>query len=336
MKVLYTDYTDEAKLKELAEKHGVPGFNYCLIKNGVAGVTRAYGVQNVETGKPYEPSTIIEAASLTKTLFACLVMRLVDRGVLTLDEPIAALAPSVQVSQDERIQTITARQVLSHGTGLPDWDKKPYLKFLFDPGTSYSYSGEGYYYLQKIVDVITGKEFCDHYWDEFLKPLGMTNSYPVWEEAMTRIEANQHRKAEGMWPLRMEMDLAGNAPEPNAAWSLYSGAEDYAKYMLEILNEHGHLSESSFQEMTSPQNKATEGVYWGLGWGIPAKDKNVIWHWGDDGGYRSLTVMDLVTKDGACIFCNSDGGTDLCIEFLEILTDGGFWPEVADFIAHAE
>ena len=155
MKVLYTDYTDEAKLKELAEKHGVPGFNYCLIKNGVAGVTRAYGVQNVETGKPYEPSTIIEAASLTKTLFACLVMRLVDRGVLTLDEPIAALAPSVQVSQDERIQTITARQVLSHGTGLPNWDKKPYLKFLFDPGTSYSYSGEGYYYLQKIVDVIT-------------------------------------------------------------------------------------------------------------------------------------------------------------------------------------
>ena len=106
MKVLYTDYTDEAKLKELAEKHGVPGFNYCLIKNGVAGVTRAYGVQNAETGKPYEPSTIIEAASLTKTLFACLVMRLVDRGVLTLDEPIAALAPSVQVSQDERIQTI--------------------------------------------------------------------------------------------------------------------------------------------------------------------------------------------------------------------------------------
>ncbi|MBQ2095265.1 MAG: serine hydrolase, partial [Firmicutes bacterium] len=74
MKVLYTDYTDEAKLKELAEKHSVPGFNYCLIKNGVAGVTRAYGVQNVETGLPYEPSTIIEEASLTKTLFACLVM----------------------------------------------------------------------------------------------------------------------------------------------------------------------------------------------------------------------------------------------------------------------
>ena len=51
---------------------------------------------------------------------------------------------------------------------------------------------------------------------------------------------------------------------------------------------------------------------------------------------RQFDIRYLVTKDGACIFCNSDGGTDLCIEFLEILTDGGFWPEVADFIAHAE
>ena len=171
MKLLYTDFADKATLRDLSKRYQIPGFNYCLIKEGVAQPVHAYGVQNAETGEPMLPSTIFEAASLTKTLFACLVLRLVDRGVLTLDEPIAKLAPNVQVSQDERIQTITARQVLSHGTGLPDWDKKPYLKFLFDPGTSYSYSGEGYYYLQKIVNEITGKDFTDHYWDEFLKPI---------------------------------------------------------------------------------------------------------------------------------------------------------------------
>ena len=125
MKLLYTDFADKATLRDLSKRYQIPGFNYCLIKEGVAQPVHAYGVQNAETGEPMLPSTIFEAASLTKTLFACLVLRLVDRGVLTLDEPIAKLAPNVQVSQDERIQTITARQVLSHGTGLPDWDKKP-------------------------------------------------------------------------------------------------------------------------------------------------------------------------------------------------------------------
>ena len=336
MKLLYTDFADKAKLRDLSKRCRVPGFNYCLIKEGIAQQAHAYGVKNIETGEPMTPSTIFEAASLTKTLFACLVLRLVDRGVLTLDEPIAPLAPEVQVSSDPRIQTITARQVLSHGTGLPNWGNKPHLDFLFDPGTSYSYSGEGYYYLHRILDRVTGKDFTDQYRDEFLRPLGMTNSYPVWEPAVMPIESNQHEKDEKLIPLKTELDLAGNAPEPNAAWSLYCGAEDYAKYMLEILNCHGHLSEESFREMTSPQNKATEGVSWGLGWGIPRKDPNVIWHWGDNGGYRSLTVMDLVTKDGVCIFCNSNGGTDLCIEFADYLTDGEFWPEVADFIAHAE
>ncbi|MBQ1417889.1 MAG: beta-lactamase family protein [Firmicutes bacterium] len=336
MKLLYMDFADKATLRDLSKRYQIPGFNYCLIKEGVAQPVHAYGVQNAETGEPMLPSTIFEAASLTKTLFACLVLRLVDRGVLTLDEPIAKLAPNVQVSQDERIQTITARQVLSHGTGLPDWDKKPYLKFLFDPGTSYSYSGEGYYYLQKIVNEITGKDFTDHYWDEFLKPLGMTHSFPVWEPAVSEIESRKHDAKGALLPDRRHLDLEGDAPEPNAAWSLYSGAEDYTKYMLEILNAHGHLSDAMFREMTTPQNKATDGVFWGLGWGIPAKDPNVIWHWGDNGGYRSFTVMDLKTKDGACIFANGFQGNDMEIEFLDYLTDGDFWPDVADFVAHAE
>ncbi|MBR3718513.1 MAG: beta-lactamase family protein, partial [Firmicutes bacterium] len=102
MKLLYTDFADKATLRDLSKRYQIPGFNYCLIKEGVAQPVHAYGVQNAETGEPMLPSTIFEAASLTKTLFACLVLRLVDRGVLTLDEPIAKLAPNVQVSQDER------------------------------------------------------------------------------------------------------------------------------------------------------------------------------------------------------------------------------------------
>ena len=336
MKLLYSDYTDTEHLRELSEKYKVPGFNFTLIKNGVATETQAYGITNSETMAPMTPSTIFEAASLTKTLFATLIMRLRDWGMIDLDQPISPLAPDIKVSHDPRIDKVTARQILSHGSGLPDWGHKPDLEFKFDPGKGFSYSGEGYYYLQKVADEVTGKEFCDQYCDEFIRPLGMFDSAPIWSPKVGAKESRKFSADGEMLEFRDYIDLSGDAPEPNAAWSLYSGARDYGKYMLEILNEHGHLSPESFGEMVKPQNQATASILWGLGWGIPEKDQNVIWHWGDNGGYRSLAAMDIKTKDGACIFCNSYGGIDLSIDFLDSITDSSFWSDVAEFIEGAE
>ncbi len=319
----------------LLKKHDVPGLSYALIQNGKMLEIGATGVKNTQTGESMQTSTMFEAASLTKTLFATLFLRLADRGVFSLDQPVGPLAPSVNVSDDPRINAITPRQILSHGTGLPNWADKP-LQFKFDPGTSYSYAGEGYYYLHKIVNQLTGKDFVDHFTDEFFSPLGMNDSAAIWNESVGRRMSNKFEKDGTMAPLRDFVDLGGNAPEPNAAWSLYSGAEDYAKFMLEILNHNGGLSDAMFKEMTTPQNKASEGVFWGLGWGIPAKDTSVLWHWGDNGGYRSFAAMDLKSKDGLCIFCNSTGGTDLCIEFMGELTDGAFWEDIATFLETAE
>lgn len=336
MKLLYTDFADKTKLRDLSRRHRVPGFNYRLIKGGVAGPVHAYGVKNIETGEAVDRRTIFEAASLTKTLFAVLVLRLSDRGVLDIDAPAATLAPDIRISDDARAGLITPRQILSHGSGLPNWGPKPHLEFKFDPGTDFSYSGEGYYYLQRIISEATGKDFTEHYRDEFIRPLGMSDSFPVWEKAVLELESRKHDRNERLLPLRDHVDLEGDAPEPNAAWSLYCGAEDYAKFMLEVLNGRAHLGAAAFREMTSPQNRASDGVYWGLGWGIPAKDKNVIWHWGDNGGYRSFAAMDLESGDGACIFCNSFGGTELCLEFLDYLTDGEFWQDIALFLETAE
>lgn len=336
MKLLYTDYTDEAKLRELSEKHKVPGFNYCLIKNGVAGETRAFGIKNSETMDPVAPDTIFEAASLTKTLFSTIVMRLVDRGIIDLDESMYERAPELCVSDDPKVKKITPRIALSHGTGFPGWGDRPHLPIDFEPGSDYRYSGEGYYWLQFLVDKITGKEFCDHFFDEIIKPLGMEDSYPVWALEMTKKESNKFDKDGVMQELRMEIDDHSSVPEPNAAWSLYTSAQDYAKFMCEVLNNHAGISDKTFKEQTSRQNKATDHVYWGLGWGLCAEDENVIWHWGDNGCYRALTAMDLETKDGICIFTNGFNGGDLCIDLFKILTGDKYWDDVAEFIAHAE
>ncbi|HCU07517.1 MAG TPA: hypothetical protein DF480_00860 [Clostridiales bacterium] len=326
---------DPQVLKALSAKYQVPGITCRLIRCGTAEETIAFGVKNTETGESMTPDTMFEAASLTKTLFATLVLRLVDRGIFSLDKPVAELAQGIRVTDDDRIRQVTIRQILSHGAGLPNWADKP-LAFLFEPGKGFSYSGEGYYYLQKIVEKVTGKSFVDHMMDEFFTPLGMENSAAIWDPSVGKRMSCKFNEKGAMLPLRDHVDLAGNAPEPNAAWSLYSGARDFSEFLLELFHHQGHLSESLFREMRSPQNKADDGVSWGLGLGIPSKDPSAVWHWGDNGGYRSFAVIDLSTGDGGCVFCNGPGGTDLGLELFSRMTDGVFWAEIGRFLETAE
>lgn len=335
MNLISSRLDDRAFIKSLLEMYRVPGINYCFICEGKAMKAEALGVKNSETGDLMKVDTMFEAASLTKPIFATLTMRLVDRGIITLDEPIAPLLPALKLSEDERINSITVREILSHGAGLPNWAEKP-LRFLFEPGKGFSYSGEGYYYLHKIINEITGKDFVEHFKDEFFTPLKMYNSRAVWDSSVLDKMTNKFDKNGAMSPLRDFVDLGGNAPEPNAAWSLYSNAEDYAKFMLEIFKNKGHLSAHTFKEMTTAQNNAGNDIFWGLGWGFPAKDPSTIWHWGDNGGYRSFATIDLVTGDGACIFCNAEGGTDLCTALLSYVTDGTFWQDIVRFLETAE
>lgn len=335
MMKLTVRHIDPQSLAVLSSEYRVPGITCSFIRGGRAAESLAYGVKDTKSGEAMTPDTLFEAASLTKTLFATLVLRLVDRGVCTLDEPIAARARDIGITEEERIGEVTVRHILSHGSGLPNWADKP-LAFLFDPGKGFRYSGEGYFYLQKIVEQLTGKRFTDHLRDEFFVPLDMKHSAAVWDPSVGRRMTHKFDEKGVMAPLRDGVDLSGNAPEPNAAWSLYSCAGDYTKFLLEILNHRGHLPEELFREMVRPQNRADPGISWGLGFGIPAKDPSVIWHWGDNGGYRSFGMIDLSTGDGGCVFCNGAGGTGLCLELLSDITDGTFWADIGAFLETAE
>ena len=332
---LTTQRIGQEELARLSSRHGVPGITCQLIRGGDLLEAEAYGVKNAQTAAPMEIHTMFEAASLTKTMFAVLVLRLVDRGIFELDEPVAKRATGLHITDDERIERITIRHILSHASGLPNWAEKP-LEFRFDPGHGFGYSGEGYYFLHKIVEQVTGKSFADHFRDEFFAPLDLNNSVAVWDASIVPRMSNKFDELGNMIPLRNHIDLAGNAPEPNAAWSLYSSAPDYAAFLLEIYRNRAHLSDKLFGEMVRPQNKADENVSWGLGAGIPAADPSVVWHWGDNGGYRSFAVIDLETGDGASVFTNSFAGTDLCMDLLAGCTDAAFWNGIARFLETAE
>jgi CubicO group peptidase (beta-lactamase class C family) len=130
---------------------------------------------------PLNPGTIFEAASLSKPVFAYMVLRLADRGEFDLDRPLHEMLEYPRLAHDERYKRITARIVLSHGTGLPNWGGEK-LTLRFDPGTDYGYSGEGFVFLQKTVERVTGRSLDELARREVFEPLGMTRSSYVWQE----------------------------------------------------------------------------------------------------------------------------------------------------------
>src|SRR4029079_2261464 len=116
-------------------KHGgVPGLSVGLIRHGEVVWHRGFGVKNVQTGDLVTDDTVFEAASLSKSVFAYAVLKLVDQAVIDLDRPLSQYLPSLYApAEDPRLSLITARHVLTHTTGLQNWPDGA-LKTHFTPG----------------------------------------------------------------------------------------------------------------------------------------------------------------------------------------------------------
>ena len=287
----------------LLEKHAVPGMTLAVVRAGELTFSGAYGVRNTQ-GTPMTEGVLFECASLTKSVFALLAMQEVQAGKLDLDTPIAPLLKEEPWSNDPRFVTITPRHCLSHGCGLPNWQAKP-MDMLFDPGTKYSYSGEGYFLLQKLIEQIEGKNMNELFKERFYGKYGMESTTAFWTPAVYAAFAEGFAKDGTVRKVRSSRRVAGNAPEPNAAWSLYSYAADYARFVC-------------------------------LGFGIPKADRNVLWHWGDNDGFKSFSLWDKETGDAVVITTNSDNGMALYFDLLKQLTDGNYFDDIAAFINGAE
>lgn len=322
-----------AEAQESLRLFPVPGMTAAVIHAGRISESCAFGVSD-DRGSAMTENTLFEAASLTKSLFSVLVLRLCDRGVISLDTPIFAQLTDLPWSDDPRYSAITPRMALCHASGLPNWAEKP-MRMLFIPGTSYSYSGEGYYLLQHLAEQKTGKSLPELFRTEFFTPWGMDASGVFTPEVGARMSCGFG--ADGtVIKRRTAPDMTGNAPEPNSAWSLYANAKLYAQFLCRMILERGSLSEPSFAKMTARQNDAGGDILWGLGWGIPARAQSTLWHWGDNTGFKSFAVWDKDTGDGLTVFTNSDAGLPLYMELCRRMTNGRFYEAIETFIAHAE
>ena len=315
----------ENEVPGLMKQAGVPGMSIALIRDGKTVWLHGFGVKNKTTQEPVQTDTVFEAASLSKPVFTYGVLKLVDQGKLDLDRPLSSYLPKPYVP-DERIGKITARLVLSHRTGFPNWrGDDGLLPIYFSPGERFSYSGEGYIYLQRVVEQITGKPL-DVYMDEVVfKPLGMTNSSYVWRPGFDSLTATGYASngaPDDLWKPK----------EAGAASSLNTTARDYALFVDAILNGKG-LSTAVLRQMETPEialdpacricikqepKELSKTLFWGLGWGIQRENTSLLlWHWGDNGVFKAFVMADPARKSGVVMFANGQDALNIAKPIID-------------------
>ena len=314
---------------ELMASLHVRGVSIAGIEHRRVAWDRQYGVRRAGSPEKVERDTVFEACSMTKTPFAYLVLRLVEQGKLDLDKPLAAYLDKPYLAGQPLHRRITARMVLSHTSGFPNWRQGGWRKggplpVLFEPGTRFGYSGEGFLYLQRVVEHVTGTPVERYIKKELFEPSGMTLSSYVWEDRYEKLAAAGHDTKGRVKPNRPLFRRA------NAGYSLYCTPCDYARFLVEILKEDRSaehaLSARSIDAMLTPATKATgrkpvdrpdkpvsDVAYRGLGWAIDktaAGDR--VYHGGSNGtGFRCYCEFDRRRGSGIVVMTNAGGGKRL-------------------------
>ncbi len=322
------DTVDEL-VPRLMVQHRVPGVAIAGIESGRLAWERYYGVRRAGQPAPVDSSTRFEAASMTKLLMAYATLKLVEEGQLDLDRSLADYLDKPYLPEEPRHRRITARMVLSHTTGFPNWRNNGWeqggpLPLLCEPGTRFTYSGEGFLYLQRVVEHITGTPIEAYMRRTLLEPIEMTRSSLVWRDEFAPEAAAGHDDKGEPFARRSLYRQA------NAAYSLYCTAADYAKLILEMLAEDRSaphsISDRSIDAMLTPATVAlgrkpiARGgprrpgpTYYGLGWAIDtAAAGDRIYHGGSNGtGFRCYCEFDRRRGAGLVIMANAVNGNRL-------------------------
>lgn len=259
----------DAAVHRLMAKTGAKGLAIAVIDGGKVRYVQAYGVRNAN-GDPLRTDTIMYGASLTKTVFAYHVLQLVDQGKLALDTPLANYLdrplpdydPDAiyrdkyghyrDLAGDPRWRLITARHALTHSTGFRNfwWDEPDRkLRIHADPGTRFSYSGEGLILLQFVIengrkDLGLGLDMGGLTQATFDR-LGMTRTSLQWRPDFRPNLADGFDDKGAALPHdeRSKVRVAG---------SMDTTIADLSKFFAALVRHDG-LSAASYAEMVKPQ-----------------------------------------------------------------------------------
>jgi CubicO group peptidase (beta-lactamase class C family) len=335
----------EVSIEEIMARAGVTGLSCAIINDSRVVYRRGFGLRDRSGDAPNDERTVFAAASFSKTVFAYLVMLLVEEGVLDLDtplqdyvgQPLAEHPRYTDLAGDDRAGRITARTVLSHTTGFPNWrflrdDGR--LVILFEPGSRFSYSGEGIALLQMVIEQLTGSDL------EALifRPLGMKHTSYVWQDAFEVNHAVPHDEYERPKRVRKRR-------EAEAAGSLQSTAADYARFLVALLNP-GPASPALVDSMLTPQiairsermfgpgawrdsdeEAGAPDLSWALGWGVfDSEAGKAFFHTGHDFGWQNYAVVYRDRGIGVVLMSNSDNFESVAREIAAVAIGDTYSP----------
>ena len=183
-------------LPELLQKYRVPGVAVALVQDGQLAWTKGYGLANEEAAIPVTAQTVFQTASISKSITAWGVMRLVEAGKIDLDAPVDDYLAHWHLPASEfDLNGVTVRRLLSHTAGIVAWnnpgipvDQTPptTLDLLsgvhvdHQPGEREKYSNAGYIILQLLIEDVSGQPFANYMQSQVLTPLGMEHSTYQW------------------------------------------------------------------------------------------------------------------------------------------------------------
>jgi len=345
----------DKKIEALMASAKVTGMAITVFNNNEPVYKKTFGYKRADTKEPLRESTNIYGASLSKVVFAMLVMKLVEEGVIDLDKPLQQYLPKLiyeyqplmkwhdnykDLKNDTLYQKITARMCLDHTTGFANWrwyepDQK--LRVNFTPGSKYEYSGEGLVYLQVVIEKMLNKSLEELMQEKIFKPLGMINSSYKWQQRFETDYSFGHDANGKLYQKDKDNDA-------RSASTLETTLDDYTAFTKGVL-KNLILKPSTTANMFTPQirirtvqqfgpNSARDTTAWdaiqlgyGLGWGLLQTPYGTgAFKEGHGDGFQHYTIIFPKTGIGIIIMTNSDNGESIFKYLLENLIGDTFTP----------
>jgi len=300
------------------EYYGIPGVSLTLIKDGKMIYHNTYGVKNTVTNQPVTEKTLFEAASITKPVFAFVVLRLAEKGIIDLDKPLFEYLAFDALEKYPEYKKMTARHVLTHRSGLPNWGVE--LKNI--PGTTYGYSGEGFEYLKRVVTRIMAKDIEQILDDELINLLELYN--------MEFSDSKELRKVVASGHFNSQPTSESPPQQAGMAYSMHTESKAFSQFAIALLERKG-LQADTYTEFMKIHTEVpkedwdNQNIREGAGLGIFIRESNygnTFGHGGSNGDFKCLFEVYPDLNMGYVVFTNSDTGDVLAGDLAELLVEG--------------
>jgi CubicO group peptidase (beta-lactamase class C family) len=320
----------EAALKE----QKIPGAAVAITKNGEPVLVKGYGIANLEHNVPVTPETIFQSGSVGKMFTATALMLQVEDGKVSLDAPVSKYLPTVPPAW----RAITVRQLLTHTSGIPDYDESGKIDFRkdytqeqllkavyplpldFKPSSRYSYSNSGYVFLGLIIEKVSGKFYGDVLSEHVFKPLGMKTKV-INEADIIPHRAAGYETIDGQLKNQRWVSPSLNTMPDGA---LYMTINDLILWDRAVRDKR-ILKPESWAQILSPVKLNSGNTYpYGFGWDVAGPElEGRIRHDGAWQGFRAYASRYPKRDIGIYILVNGSADVMKMGDSLAELTDPG-------------